>query len=105
MVTIGGNVADGVRKRRFPRDTASGLLVTTVPQLYGQEDDAGGLPAVAGTSCQALADKSTRRIFALLSLVEDSLAGALRRGKRVPVGKRKRRLPSRGSGSAREDRR
>ena len=73
VVTIGGNVADGVRKRRFPRDTntTSGLLVTTVPQLYGQEDDAGGLPAAPGTSCQALADKSTKRIFALLSLVED----------------------------------
>ena len=34
VVTIGGNVADGVRQRRFPRDTTSGLLVTTVPQLY-----------------------------------------------------------------------
>ena len=71
VVTIGGNVADGVRKRRFLRDTTSGKLVTTVSQLYGQEDEAGGLPLVPGTSCQALADKSTRRIFALLTLVEE----------------------------------
>lgn len=74
VVTIGGNVADGVRKRRYPRDTITGLLVTTVPQLYAQEDEAGTLAAVPGTSCQALADKSTRRIFALLSLEEECRA-------------------------------
>ena len=100
VVTIGGNVADGVRKRRFPRDTTSGLLVTTVPQLYGQEDDAGGLPSVPGTSCQALADKSTRRIFALLSLVEDCRAvpsgGGSGSGSGSGAG-----ASGRGSGSAR----
>jgi hypothetical protein len=74
VVTIGGNVADGVRRRRYPRNTSTGLLVTTVPQLYSQEDDAGVLPPVPGLSCQALADKSTRRIFALLSLVEECRA-------------------------------
>jgi hypothetical protein len=97
VVTIGGNVADGVRKRRFLRDTTSGRLVTTVPQLYGQENDAGGLPAVPGTSCQALADKSTRRIFALLSLVEDC--------RDIPPGGGSGSGSGRGSGSARDDRR
>jgi hypothetical protein len=71
VVTIGGNLADGVRRRRYLLDTTTGLLVTTVPQLYGQEDDAGVLPPVPGISCQLLADKSTRRICALLSLVEE----------------------------------
>jgi hypothetical protein len=71
VMTIGGNVADGVRKRRYPLDTATGRLVTAVPQLYGQESDAGVLPSAPGLSCQALADKSTKRIFALLSLVEE----------------------------------
>jgi hypothetical protein len=70
VVTIGGNVADTVRRRRFPRGPG-GFLVTAVPQLYSQEDDAGVLPSGVGTSCHALADKSTKRIFALLSLVEE----------------------------------
>jgi len=71
VVTIGGNVADGVRKRRYPRDVTTGRLLTIAPRLYAQEDDAGTLPALPGVSCQALPDKSTRRIFALLSLVEE----------------------------------
>jgi hypothetical protein len=74
VVTIGGNVADGVRKRRYVRDATTGFLVTTAPQLYSQEDDTGNPPAAPGTSCQALADKSTKRIFALLSLVEECRA-------------------------------
>jgi len=45
--------------------------LTIVPRLYAQEDDAGMLPAIPGVSCQALHDKSTARIFALLSLVEE----------------------------------
>ena len=71
VVTIGGNVADGVRKRRYPRDMTTGRLLTVVPRLYAQEDDAGALSPTPGVSCQALPDKSTARIFALLSLVEE----------------------------------
>jgi hypothetical protein len=73
VVAIGGNVGDSVRKRRYPRN-ATGFLVTDRLQLFTQEDDAGVLAAVPVQSCQALADRSTARIFALLSLVERCVA-------------------------------
>jgi hypothetical protein len=73
VVTVGGNVGDTVRKRRYPRD-AGGLLVTDPQQLFTQEDDAGALAAVPAASCQPLADRSTARILALLSLIESCAA-------------------------------
>ena len=73
VVTIGGNVGDSVRKRRYPRSTG-GSLVTDRQQLYAQEDNAGALPALPIRSAQALADHSTARIFALLSPVEECAA-------------------------------
>lgn len=69
VVTIGGNLGQGVRKRRFPLD-GSGRLVVASNQLYTQEDSAGALAAVPSTTTAALASTSTRRIFALLSPVE-----------------------------------
>jgi len=73
VVTVGGNVGDSVRKRRYPRN-AQGFLVTDRQQLYTQENDAGALPALPAQSAQALAGRSTARIFALLSPVEECAA-------------------------------
>jgi hypothetical protein len=72
-VAIGGNLGGSVRKRRFPRD-AAGLLVTAAPQLFTQENSAGVLPPVPAQSTQPLAGQSTRRIFAVLSPVEECAA-------------------------------
>jgi len=73
VVTVGGNVGDSARKRRYPR-TAQGLLVVDRQQMYTQEDDAGALPALPSQTNAALAGRSTARIFALLSLVEECAA-------------------------------
>lgn len=73
VVTIGGNVGDSVRKRRYPRN-GQGFLVTDRRQLYTQENDAGVLPALPAQSAQPLADRSTARIFALLSPIEECAA-------------------------------
>lgn len=73
VVSIGGNVGDSVRKRRFPRD-AQGLLVISAPQLYTQEDNAGALPALPAQSTSPLAGRSTARIFAVLSPIEECAA-------------------------------
>ena len=73
VVTIGGNVSDSVRKRRYPLD-ARGFLVTDPPQLFTQENDAGAVATVPAQSCQPLADRSVARILALLSLVESCVA-------------------------------
>jgi len=73
LVTIGGNVGDSVRRRRYPLN-AQGMLVVDRRQLYAQEDNAGALPAVPVQTARALADRSTARIFALLSPVEECAA-------------------------------
>jgi hypothetical protein len=73
VVAIGGNVGDSSRKRRYPL-TAAGKLVVDREQLYTQEDNAGVLPALPSRSTVPLAGRSTARIFALLSLVEQCAA-------------------------------
>ena len=73
VVTIGGNVNDSVRKRRYPRDT-TGMLIVDRQQLFAQEDASGTLPALPLTSTQSLASHSTARIFALLAPVEECAA-------------------------------
>ena len=72
MVTVGGNVGDSARKRRYPR-TAQGLLVVERQQMYTQENDAGTLPDLPSQTQAALA-AGTARIFALLSVVEECAA-------------------------------
>jgi hypothetical protein len=83
VVTIGGNLSDGsaaptrgeesARKRRYPRD-ARGFLVREQAQLFTQEDNTGTLPALPSTSTDTLHRRSTARIFALLSVVEECAA-------------------------------
>jgi hypothetical protein len=73
VVTIGGNVGDSARKRRYPLGP-QGLLVIDREQLYTQEDNAGVLPALPSRSTLPLAGRSTARIFAVLSLVEQCAA-------------------------------
>ena len=70
VVTIGGNVTDSSRKRRFPRN-AQGLLVIDRRQLYTEETNAGTLPPLPLQSTQPLHGHSTARIFAVLSPVQD----------------------------------
>lgn len=66
-------IGDSSRKRRYPRN-AQGFLVVDPAQLFAQEDDLGNLAALPLTSTQALHTHSTRRIFAVLSLVEECRA-------------------------------
>ena len=67
VVTIGGNLGDSSRRRRYPID-ADGKLVVNRQQYYTQETDAGALPALPGLKAAAgLNTLSTGRIFALLS--------------------------------------
>jgi hypothetical protein len=78
VVTVGGNLGGNVvggssRRRRFPRD-AQGLLVVDTRQGFASENDQGILPAVPARSAQPLASLGTRRIFALLSVVEECAA-------------------------------
>jgi len=73
VVTIGGNVGDSSRKRRYPLD-GRGLLVVDRRERFTQEDDAGVLPALPSRTALNLADLSTARIFALLSPVEELAA-------------------------------
>ena len=73
MTTVGGNVGDSCRHRRYPLD-AQGLLVIDRRELFTQEDDAGTLPPVPSRTAQALADHSTARVFALLTPVEEYAA-------------------------------
>lgn len=70
VITIGGNVGDSVRRRRFPLD-ANGRLVVAANQLYTQEDNRGRLPAIPRPRLRRgnLHTRSTGRIFALLSPV------------------------------------
>lgn len=80
VVTIGGNLGDSSRKRRYPRNAQGFLAVDDPRQQFVQEDNAGVLPALpnppappipATARTQPLAGQSTARIFALLSLVEE----------------------------------
>ena len=52
VVTIGGNVGDSVRRRRFPLD-ANRRLVVDREQLYTQDTDSGELPDLPDTSAAA----------------------------------------------------
>ena len=73
VVTIGGNVCNSVRFRHYPvRDKR---LVVERNQLFAQENSLGQVPALPAESCHDASDdlesQSTKRIFALLSLVEE----------------------------------
>lgn len=70
--TIGGNVGNSVRRRRFPLN-ADGALIVDRSQNYTQQADNGTIPALPshGSSTGDLDDLSTRRIFAVLSPVEE----------------------------------
>ncbi|MFD3458306.1 DUF2272 domain-containing protein [Nocardia fluminea] len=79
--TIGGNLADtntpaaasgGVRKRRYPLDAASRIVVSET-QNFAQERATGILPPIPPPNAAGgvLSERSTGRIFALLSPVED----------------------------------
>jgi hypothetical protein len=73
VITIGGNLLDSSRKRRYPVD-ADGKLIVDRHQFYAQESDTGVLDPVpaANPASDLQADRldhSTGRIFALLSLV------------------------------------
>jgi hypothetical protein len=73
VVTVGGNVGDSSRRRRYPLDAQS-LLVIDRRELFTQEDDTGTLPALPSRSALPLASLSTARIFALLRPVEERAA-------------------------------
>lgn len=73
VVTIGGNLGDSSRKRRYPRD-AGGLLIVDRRERFTQEDDAGNLPNLPDHTTAPLDLLSTARIFALLSPVEEHAA-------------------------------
>lgn len=73
--TIGGNVGDSARRRRYPLNP-DGTLVVDLAQNFVQQQDSGSFPALpsapgAGTGAINLDSLSTRRIFALLSPVEE----------------------------------
>ena len=81
-VTVGGNVSNSVRQRRFPLDGA-GRLVRDIDRAYSQETDAGVLPAVPAAGRPAASARAarhlhdlqcTRRVFALLSPVGTEVA-------------------------------
>jgi hypothetical protein len=73
VVTIGGNLGNSSRKRRYPRD-ATGLLVVDRRERFTQEDDAGNLPNLPDHTTAPLDLMSTARIFALLSPVDEHAA-------------------------------
>ena len=72
--TIGGNVKHTVRRRRYPLD-ASGHLIVSADQLYGEEDDSGAfawpITPLMTPAPAMLAGANTARICALLSLVDE----------------------------------
>jgi hypothetical protein len=71
VVTIGGNLSNSVRRRRYPLDADRHLVANRV-QLYTQEDANGNLPNLpAVNNAAGLNVLSTGRIFALLSLKEE----------------------------------
>jgi len=72
VVTIGGNVCNSVRFRHYP--VQNKRLVVERNQLFVQENSRGVMPILPAESCHDPGDdlesQSTKRIFALLSLVE-----------------------------------
>jgi hypothetical protein len=83
VVTIGGNLGNSTRRRAYPLDATSHLIVQRT-QLFVQEDDSGVLPALPATSNAAgLSSSSTGRIFAILSPVVTCAAIP---GQQVPGG-------------------
>jgi hypothetical protein len=72
-VTIGGNVCNSVRFRHYP--VRNKRLVVERNQLFVQENSLGQMPILPAESCHDpdddLESQSTKRIFALLSLVEE----------------------------------
>jgi len=91
VVTLGGNVGNSCRKRRFPRN-GTGHLVVDIDRAYSQETDAGVLPAVPAAGRPPTSDRSaraghdthsTRRIFAILSPVQECITPP---GQRLPGG-------------------
>jgi hypothetical protein len=79
---IGGNVAQAVRRRRYPL-TADGKLVVSGTRLYAQEDDRGTFAAFTTRSRVPgmLDPASTGRIMALLSPVAECKAVPVTTGK------------------------
>jgi len=80
VVTIGGNLGDSSRKRRYPLNAQGFLPVDDPRRVFRQESDAGVLPALANPPqppippavlAANLGAQSMARIFAVLSLVED----------------------------------
>lgn len=70
-VTVGGNVGDSVKRRRYPID-ADGKLIVDERRKYAQEKDDGSLPPVPSPTSD-FKDESTSRIFTILSLVPTCL--------------------------------
>ncbi|MEM7157227.1 MAG: DUF2272 domain-containing protein [Myxococcota bacterium] len=71
-VAIGGNVAQSVRRRRYPL-TAEGLVDIdhAEQRLYAQEDAAGHLgPATTADPDDTIPGRSTSRVFAVLKPME-----------------------------------
>ena len=72
VVTLGGNIGDSVKRRRWPVG-ADGRLIVAANRVFTEERVAGGLiqpPAAPGVVAvgpgASLPSKSTRRVFALL---------------------------------------
>lgn len=70
--TIGGNVGDSSKRRRYPRNP-DGTLVVDRSQNFVQQATNGLIPNLpsAGSAYGPLQDFSTRRLFAVLGLVEE----------------------------------
>lgn len=71
VVTIGGNLSNGVRRRRYPL-SADGKLLVRRDQMFTQEGNVLGPPANVPVvnAAAGLNSLSTGRLFAALSLVE-----------------------------------
>jgi hypothetical protein len=74
VVTVGGNVCNSVRFRHYPRNGA-GFLEVSRHRLFVQENARGELAPLPVESCRDVTDpldmQSTKRVFALLKLVEE----------------------------------
>lgn len=74
VITIGGNTGDSVRRRRYPIDNITGVLVINDinRSTWTQEPINGNAPANTGiNNANPLFGSSTSRIFAVLRLVEE----------------------------------
>lgn len=72
VVAIGGNLSNGVRRRRYPTDDNGILQIGTTDQwLYRQESSSGTLGVPTTSDASTLRGLSTSRIFAVLKLVEE----------------------------------